>query len=1116
LFLVSCNSNKDYIEINKDPIILEYDSTYKLDYQKHGKIENLKFDIENNNIVEYVDDVLYAKNPGETKLIITYNKDGLIEISIKVLERDNYIEINTEPIVLEYNSTYELEYKTYGKVDFIVFSMENDSIAVIDNNTIIAKNSGETKLIITYNKTEIIEIPIQVLPRKNQFDVGDPELNQKLFDEINTKLNDFSLLFSNSDYLTMEMVIKALEEDSKQTIKVINSPLYVEMNDGINESFIIQEENMFYEYLKIDENYYYIDYLGKTNEYEIPEDLINMDIAFDFKFDKNKINVKKEDNTYIFTSYIEDLCNDEYKELIEELYTQIGIPSNIIFDAVVVFKYKIENNTIFTSWSMSIDDWLEDESLPIDIEITIDLDEFEQKDLTNSNFAPGDCFEECKNITSFNDKFTIGYNETMYYKVEAKKGVITYLNASEVEMALYDMNYNLVSNSLKEVSPTLSEEYYSILPVEQDGTYYLLLTGRYNDNNVSMQNIEYETVFDLYGIDLSTINSFEGKIEGIKDLEKFVYYNTSGKIQSLKIKNNGEESIYLYDLSTKVTHEIYSKGIKSIKLNINKNEFFLYGYNLQNGKLYAKKYDINIDIEILDIQLFGYINEGEIPSEFITDSSDTLIYYTYLEEGMYSILGKYYNPHEIEIYNKNFEKVDNIFHYSTHINELSNFFTIHEANYYYVIIKKVYKNDNYIFRKYNYETLADINNPKSFDFSSFNEGVLEGNHDFEIYSLENNTDKIKVYTVFNNSNEEYELIYKEYKYGNYNNHFFNPGQRLAFAIYPNEKFDLMVSQFYKNNEEDNTINYSFTIEELENNNSSEIIEITEEYTEHNYLVGYSIPDLYFKIDVPYKCSIDFDFKPKYKEFFQPQFILMNENYQCISTTCEKGTYIVKVTNNAHVIAYGQIKYILTDARDMDVNVELKEVNNINNSGIYNEQVVHNQIVRYHFTLTKKTTVCYNYDDVVIYKENNEPAIIDIERRIYMYEAYVDLEPGNYYFITHMGSISIYGKEMVPIVIKEQYRDAPQDFNNMVVLNPNECMSFTKDYKYDCEFIKLVIENPKNYYCYVKGVTAYIYDENFNYVDYSGFGRYYVELEKGTYYLILQYNDFVDSIIYCYF
>ena len=55
----------------------------------------------------------------------------------------------------------------------------------------------------------------------------------------------------------------------------------------------------------------------------------------------------------------------------------------------------------------------------------------------------------------------------------------------------------------------------------------------------------------------------------------------------------------------------------------------------------------------------------------------------------------------------------------------------------------------------------------------------------------------------------------------------------------------------------NSINYSFSVEELENNNvtdkySNEIVELTENFTEKYYMAGYGLPATYFKINIKEK------------------------------------------------------------------------------------------------------------------------------------------------------------------------------------------------------------------------------------------------------------------------
>ena len=95
-------------------------------------------------------------------------------------EEEGYIEFKTNNIVMEYNSSYTIEYEIHGEVENVKFRVENDKIVTLSNNILETQNSGETKLICTYDEDKKISINIKVLKKYQKiFSLGNPEENEK-------------------------------------------------------------------------------------------------------------------------------------------------------------------------------------------------------------------------------------------------------------------------------------------------------------------------------------------------------------------------------------------------------------------------------------------------------------------------------------------------------------------------------------------------------------------------------------------------------------------------------------------------------------------------------------------------------------------------------------------------------------------------------------------------------------------------------------------------------------------------------------------------------------------------------------------------------------------------
>ena len=438
----------------------------------------------------------------------------------------SYIEFKTNNIVMEVNTTYKVEYEVFGDVENISFKIENEDIVFFNNDILTSRKVGETTLTCTYNENEKIDVNIKVIKGgSGKFEIGDPSLNEENYNKLKDELDDFSEVLDNSNYLTIDLGVEINNQKTKETIRAINDPLYIEVSSYNTTSIITQEGRKVFEYYIDSYNYVQRNLVGYIDNYENQETEESTDLLLITSFDKEICNVKYEDNVYTITSLYEDLLNEESKEMLEDLFRSAYLPITTLYETVVTTQYVFYDDKLYIGMSLVY----EYENVELDFNITyeFDLKAFTPIDIFNGNYRISNPknFEEAYKISIIDEEIEIRDDWKAYYIVELEKGMIV-SNSKSIRFELYDMNKKLVSSSLGESGNASYVPLDSYMAVPESGTYYLMVENRTTaQDRVNVKFYPYNTVVTKEGIDLSSIDSYEGEIEGKYDFEKLVYNN---------------------------------------------------------------------------------------------------------------------------------------------------------------------------------------------------------------------------------------------------------------------------------------------------------------------------------------------------------------------------------------------------------------------------------------------------------------------------------------------------------------------------------------------------------------------------------------------------------------
>ena len=289
-------------------------------------------------------------------------------------KESSYIEFKTTNIVMEYNSIQKVEYEVYGDVKDIRFTVINEKIVTFDDGFLTAHSAGETILNCTYNTSESIDITVTVLEKgKDYFEVGNPSLNQKNYDLLKEKIDEFSEKLSASNYLSLDLNMQVNNEKSSQKMRTMQDPIYIEVVSENYMEVITQEDDKIFYYTQEYFDHFNREYIGLAKDYKDNNDSDNSEEVLETTtFDKNKCNVKVEDNIFTITCYYEDAVNEESKDMLEELYSSLGLSVSTLYDTIVTMQYVIFEDKVYMSTALSLD--LNGLIDPIDMKIIYEID----------------------------------------------------------------------------------------------------------------------------------------------------------------------------------------------------------------------------------------------------------------------------------------------------------------------------------------------------------------------------------------------------------------------------------------------------------------------------------------------------------------------------------------------------------------------------------------------------------------------------------------------------------------------------------------------------------------------------------------------------------------------
>lgn len=976
------------------------------------------------------------------------------------------------------------------------------------------------------------------------FSNGDPVVNQQLFDELTTKVNEFNSKIETSNYLSVNLKVEVNDQRASTLISLAKDPAYMEISTGSEKEIYTKEDDKIFKYTKLNIQNYDRDFYCYVSDFvddETNNDIQNSGDYYITEFNSKKINVTVNDNVYTLKCKYKDALNKESKEILEDIYETSNLPIDILFNSDLTITYTIKEEKV----TMALEVVVEYEKLsePINLKFTVEIDimKFTPKNMLSGEyrFTAPDCFEEVYKTYDYKEVFKLDAYKQIYLRIDAKKGMLV-SNARGIKLELYDENYNLITESLGNIDSSGYIPINSLLPIEEDGIYYVIATNRNHDTTkFTLSNYEYDTSITTEGIDISNPISLEGKIEGKYDVEKLVYINNNDTDKSVRIENLGLQDILIckiYDAKKVLvdTNKIEFITIKPdqanyITLQSGVNELFVCErFDLSED---STGYDYNIKLNIIDFAISDNTIETSIPSEFHIDAHSDIYYYSYVEKGLYSFCddNMFGCRLEVKVFDRNGNRLDaNVVEYGKWLDDFSRNYIIKEDGWYFIGVRSYSSYAGTVtHQKYDYKTIGDKNNPTVIDTTKdiTYQGTLEGHHDFEYYKIENTSSELKIYYIENTSDQYYRVILKEYPRSNPRMINFKPGDKICFSALPGDFEIMIVNDDYLN--PDSTLEYNFIVKELENNNvtdknSSNLPTLSLEYTDLYYMAGLTLPKMYMKLVVKEKGSVRFQyldyFTNEVLKYGFTQFIYDTQGNRIYNEILEPGEYLIECSYSESVLLYAKVKYTFHSALDQTYEVELKELdytlNDYKYSYIYSDKVLSTQTLKYYFTLKEKTTIMYQSLEVQIFDEFDNIQVL-VPNGSWSYVArflYVDLEPGRYYFTIPGIDADPSGmyKKPIPIGIKNVNRDNPQDFLNMNELKLDEVKKVKQDLERDFEFLKFTVTETAYYKFDVNSLNIYIYNQDKRMVNQIiPWSDNEVYLREGTYYIVLEHK-YVDE------
>lgn len=946
---------------------------------------------------------------------------------------------------------------------------------------------------------------------ENEF--GNSKTNQKYYDMLVERLNETEQKINESGYLTMTVSTNVDGKPTKQVIRAANDPLYMEIPTEYGFMYIVQEGENVYSYEPDSYNKYDKKFMAKLSEFETPENDVDSDALFETTFDSTKCSVELVGDTFTTKSYYKDALNDEGKKILERIFRGYDSELTSLYNTMLTTKYIFYSGGIEIKMNMKYLVLWYVKYIDIEVSIKLSYKEFERfnfEDIKDRLNYPNS-FEDIEDVTDIKDT-TISFknvDDLAYLKINVPKGLIVFKGAL-TDIRLYDMNKRLIDADIRQIN--VSNEYTYYLPIEEKGDYYLRLENLdYKDHDLTISVIENGGINDYQKYEIINNTIYEGQINSSSELDKFTYQKNSEE-KTIKISNLGKETIHLF-----LEGEDAGKNMIDINpnqtryINIDKEEVNIYfcerlSQKESNGYLYKVKF------EVLDEKVSNELVEGEIKGKNTLANEEKRIHHVFLKKNVYCIKGDFKDNDFLVQYNDGKYTNSPISIVETSCGSIKAYHIIVTIDNWYDIniINNSGAEGTFTFSKHSANTSLTESVPApNIGEGTNNAGLIKYKEEYVYYLLNNDTEKTKYYVLTNNLDEQLRLIIVRSIVDNFSSNDITilPGEKTLIPV--DKKVKLIVS----NIDSSKTVNYDFTLVELDNSNYAnkeeyENVVITKEFSD-NYFVGFEGIPTYAKIILEEEGIIGFVYEnhPLYGES-KFNFTLYTLNGESVSSgNVAPGEYMVCFENRSSGCVYAKIKYALVSSVPVKEVVELKELDESNNndrySDIYNRKILIDQDIKYYFNLDKKTSVCFDPYIVYIYSSTGTllscPATDTMERR----DDYIILPAGEYYFTTPKLDGDSEEEQIIPIGIKETTNDSPLDITEMQTLYEGTSFKVDVEKGKSVKYFKLFTPSfMKIKLSYGEG-QGYLY--RINGTNPTELGDDWIYLNGGTYILMVVYD-----------
>ena len=316
--------------------------------------------------------------------------------------------------------------------------------------------------------------------------------NNGKFHKLEQELTNFLNEVNESNYFNLDISAKVDDEKAQESIKMINDPIYIETYVNDQTEIIAQENDKISEYIVKENKNVDRNFLGYVEDYKITENVESFDVVELTSFNKQKCKIKIEDNTYTITGLYENLINEDSKEMFESVFKNMKSLLDELYNTEVTIKYIFEEDRLVMSISLTF--IYEDISIYIEVAYDMYINSFVPINIYDGsyNITNPTNFEEAFELENLDEDIKCERGEKVYYVVELEKGMLVADNKN-ASFELYDMNKNLVSESLGRNSKALREELYPYMAVPEKGKYYLAIYKFYDSyKNLKVSPHSYE------------------------------------------------------------------------------------------------------------------------------------------------------------------------------------------------------------------------------------------------------------------------------------------------------------------------------------------------------------------------------------------------------------------------------------------------------------------------------------------------------------------------------------------------------------------------------------------------------------------------------------------------